>query len=478
MFLLIMLCLIGLPASAAGAIRVACLGDSDTYGYGLPDRENNCYPAQLERILKNVDSRLETRNFGVNGATVLQQGDIPYDELDAYRQALAYEPDVVVFHFGGNAARPPNRGFIAEHYVADYNALIDSFAILPNKPKIVICQTKGVFTWAFNNARTVVVEQLVPLIPEIAYARGLPLIDFYSVFSESPELYQSDGIHLNIEGTRLMAEMVAEAILGIRILPDFNGDGVVDFADMCIMVDHRHTDNPLYDIGPPPFGDGIVDFRDLAVLSEYWLNDYRLVAHWKLDETEGGIANDSVGENDGTLYGEPLWQPVGGEIDGALQFDGIDEYVIASFPLGPMDLSLSVFAWIKGGAPGEVIISQTDGTMPGATWLGTDPADGRLMTKLMDPFFPALESDSVITDGQWHHVGLVYDFDGFHRRLYVDGAEVAKDTDVVAGLLSDSELYFGAGKDLDTATFFSGLIDDIRINNVALSAKEIEELTR
>ena len=34
-----------------------------------------------------------------------------------------------------------------------------------------------------------------------------------------------------------------------------------------------------------------------------------------------------------------------------------------------------------------------------------------------------LASESVITDAQWHHVGLVYDFDGLHRCLYVDGAE-------------------------------------------------------
>jgi hypothetical protein len=100
------------------------------------------------------------------------------------------------------------------------------------------------------------------------------------------------------------------------------------------------------------------------------------------------------------------------------------------------------------------------------------------MTKLVDLFFSPLEPDSVITDARWHHIGLVYDFYGFCRRLYVDEAEVAKDTDVVAGLLPDSDLYFGARKDLDAASFFSGLIDDVRIYNQALSAEEIEELAR
>jgi hypothetical protein len=89
-----------------------------------------------------------------------------------------------------------------------------------------------------------------------------------------------------------------------------------------------------------------------------------------------------------------------------------------------------------------------------------------------------LESEAVITDDQWHHVGLVYDLDMYHRHLFVDGVEVAKDTSIVGGASSTSGLYIGAGKALEEGSFFSGLIDDVRIYNVALSAKEIEELTR
>ena len=50
---------------------------------------------------------------------------------------------------------------------------------------------------------------------------------------------------------------------------DFNGDGIVDAADMCIIVDHWGTDEPLCDIGPMPWGDGIVDVQDLIVLAEH-----------------------------------------------------------------------------------------------------------------------------------------------------------------------------------------------------------------
>lgn len=65
--------------------------------------------------------------------------------------------------------------------------------------------------------------------------------------------------------------------------------------------------------------------------------------------------------------------------------------------------------------------------------------------------------------GQWHHVGLVYDFNALHRRLYADGTQVAEDATFVAAQPSNGGLHIGASKDLDTVCFFSGLIDDIRI---------------
>ncbi|HUU18856.1 MAG TPA: hypothetical protein VMW72_17020 [Sedimentisphaerales bacterium] len=67
----------------------------------------------------------------------------------------------------------------------------------------------------------------------------------------------------------LRAQIVAAFITGVWAIPDFNSDGVVDSADMCIMVDYWHTDEPSCDIAPPPYGDGIVDVQDLIVLAEH-----------------------------------------------------------------------------------------------------------------------------------------------------------------------------------------------------------------
>ena len=100
------------------------------------------------------------------------------------------------------------------------------------------------------------------------------------------------------------------------------------------------------------------------------------------------------------------------------------------------------------------------------------------MTGFSEMYFGALVSETVITDGQWHHVGLVYDLDSLHRRLYVDGILVAEDPTIVSGVPSDGGLHIGASNDLDAGTFFFGLIDDIRIYNVALNPDEIASLAQ
>ncbi len=253
----------------------------------------------------------------------------------------------------------------------------------------------------------------------------------------------------------------------ITPIVDLNRDGIIDAADMCIMVDYWGTDNSLCDIGPMPWGDGIVDVQDLIVLAEHFFEDARLVAKWALDETEGDIAYDSIGDNHGTLNGNPTWQPTGGRYAGALEFDGFDDYVSTPFILNPAIGSFSAFAWIKGGAPGDVIITQAGSN--GETWLRTNPLDGKLMTGLGDTYFDVLESESIIVDGQWHHIGLAYDMDVLHRRLYVDGAQVAEDATFVAPQLSNDGLYIGVGKELDAISFFSGLIDNVRIYNRVVS---------
>jgi serine/threonine-protein phosphatase CPPED1 len=244
---------------------------------------------------------------------------------------------------------------------------------------------------------------------------------------------------------------------------DFDNDYKIGLRDFERLAQSWLQDDPSVDIVPEPFGDGIVDFRDMAVLAEYWLKDIHLSAYWKLDETAGDIAYDSaVAPHNGNLMGQPIWQPAGGMVGGALLLDGDDDYVSTDFILDPSKGSFRVFAWIKGGQPGEVIISQKGSS--GRSWLCTDAQTGALMTDLRFPgrASKSLVSQYIITDNQWHYIGVVWD--GSYRSLYADGLEVAKDSEKITGLIgSTGGLYLGAGNTLEASGFFTGLIDEIRI---------------
>jgi hypothetical protein len=189
------------------------------------------------------------------------------------------------------------------------------------------------------------------------------------------------------------------------------------------------------------------------------------LAHWKLDEFGGDIAYDSAGDYDGILVGNPVWQPDGGMEAGALQFDGIYGYVSTDSILNPAAGVFSVNAWIKGGAPGQAVLSQAGG----ASWLRADSTEGNLMTDLKSGrSSTSLLSQTCITDGDWHRIGFVWD--GLYRLLYVDGTAVAVDAAPLPGMGSaEGGLYFGAGSTLAPGTFFSGLIDDIRIYDRAIN---------
>ncbi len=253
----------------------------------------------------------------------------------------------------------------------------------------------------------------------------------------------------------------------VAILPvvDFNGDGKVDGKEVLAMAQHWGQDKALYDIGLSPLGDGVIDANDLTVLAGYIgqeVNDPSLIAHWKLDETSGMTAVDSAGEHDAMVMGGPAWQPEG-KIGGALAFDGIDDFAVVNVGVNLEGGPFSVIAWVKGGAPGQAILS----LQGGARWLYTNSIDGSLMSDLSksDRAGTPLFSDVVVTDGRWHRVVLVWD--GADRVLYVDDKETVREALGEVSLL-ESKFILGSGGSMQPGSFWSGLIDDVRVYNRAV----------
>lgn len=124
MIVLISMILTSCLSYAQVPVKVACVGDSVTYGYGIEDRQNDSYPAQLQALL---GSGYEVRNFGHNGATLLNHGHRPYTTLSEYGESLEYKADLVVIHLGLNDTDPRNWPNYSEDFIPDYKSLIDDY---------------------------------------------------------------------------------------------------------------------------------------------------------------------------------------------------------------------------------------------------------------------------------------------------------------------------------------------------------------
>jgi acyl-CoA thioesterase-1 len=196
----------GEPAGSAQAIRVACVGDSVTYGARISNRATNCYPAQLGVLL---GPNYSVQNFGVNGATLLKHGDIPYWKTRAFKVAQTFRPDVAIINLGANDAAPYN--WIYKHeFMRDYTELIRSFQS-NGCSRIWICYPAPTYPGPYDFTDPIVVKEIIPMINRIAQQTGAKVIDLYRPLSGRAELFP-DTVHPNAEGARLMAAAVFAAI--------------------------------------------------------------------------------------------------------------------------------------------------------------------------------------------------------------------------------------------------------------------------
>ena len=185
-------------------IRVACVGDSITFGAGIRNRDEESYPAQLEKML---GGDWVVGNFGISGHTLLNSGDHPYMKSQQYKDALAFYPDVVVIKLGTNDTKAHNwRNRRA--YIGDYLHLIRSFRNLDSKPTVWICNPVPVIGEQWGIRDEVVRNEIIPRITHIARKAGVPVIDLYSALEPFPE-HLPDKVHPNAEGAEIIAKTVA-----------------------------------------------------------------------------------------------------------------------------------------------------------------------------------------------------------------------------------------------------------------------------
>ena len=208
-----------------GAIKVACIGNSITDGHGIDFAPANGYPAQLQKLLGND---YWVKNFGVSGRTMLNKGDQPYMNETAWKDAVAFKPDVVVIKLGTNDSKPQNWQYGAE-FKQDLQQLITTLRpdllkpvkkgkknkkqVIKNEgPKIILCTPIPAFKKSWNINDEIITNNIIPIQQEVASEYNLKVIDLHTLFGDGKDTMLDDGIHPNGKGAQKMAKIIADAI--------------------------------------------------------------------------------------------------------------------------------------------------------------------------------------------------------------------------------------------------------------------------
>jgi hypothetical protein len=208
-----------------------------------------------------------------------------------------------------------------------------------------------------------------------------------------------------------------------------------------------------------------------------------LVGWWKLDETSGDTAVDSVGGHDGLLIGGATHIP--GHLGGALAFDGISGQVnigsAVAYATHAAPFSFSVWVNLTSFMNSEPTImeiqSDADSTSPydvifsdSTAWMGVSQGDG-------DASWISLKTLADPSTQDWHHIAVVYDgvdpLSASSFQYFVDDvAQSPVEANSYGSQVNQSRI--GAAE--EAANYWTGAIDDVRIYNRALSTAEISEL--
>ncbi len=204
------------------------------------------------------------------------------------------------------------------------------------------------------------------------------------------------------------------------------------------------------------------------------LNDISLVGYWSMNENTGSVASDYSGNgNNGTITGA---QNSTGKYGLGLYLNGVNNSVlINSSATLQINSSITMSAWIKVDSLGtyQTIIDKSYGNPRNGYYLSL--ANNRLLFGIwnngVQKHVYGLKTWNSSDVGIWHHIVGV--FDGRYTKLYVDGiADGSTDwTSFINGVDSVS-LMIGHSY----TYYFSGIVDEVRIYNRALTSPEVKTL--
>lgn len=196
-------------------IRVACVGDSITFGYALPEatRVRDSYPGRLSARL---GGGYLVKSFGHTGCTIMNLDWLPpLMKTDEYKASLAFKPDIVLLMGGTNDGSPRNWSHQAQ-FERDLKKITHSYLTMASHPKVIlvlpprICTKKEKGVIEDDHCHNVN-QLLPPIFRNFARANALQLIDSRLSIT-SRDCYTMDGIHLSEKGCSKLANQIAQSL--------------------------------------------------------------------------------------------------------------------------------------------------------------------------------------------------------------------------------------------------------------------------
>jgi len=193
--------------------RVACIGDSITWGFTLLNPWKQSYPALLQ---EKLGAGYEVRNFGYNDAAARFDADTPYVRKRVYRESLDWNPDIVLLMLGTNDTK--TRNWDPDVFRRDYRKIVESYLELPSKPRVILIAPIRIFLLMdyplLGLHPDTMEEGIRPAIREIATEKGLELIDLQDLFTD--KTYCRDGVHPQRNGARMLAEAIYAGLVQLK----------------------------------------------------------------------------------------------------------------------------------------------------------------------------------------------------------------------------------------------------------------------
>jgi len=199
-------------------LRIFCMGDSITEGYGLTNANGKQamaelgYPARLREIM---GTQATVSHYGVGGTTYFRNGPHPFEKTAWLAYLKLANPDVVIMAFGTNCSRTNTWPVLRDQYADDIRWTMAQIRAVNTNAAIYICLPPPAYSGTWAVSESTIRDAVIPALRKVAEQEHCNTIDLHTALANHPELFP-DTIHPNEAGMKQIARTIADRLYDTR----------------------------------------------------------------------------------------------------------------------------------------------------------------------------------------------------------------------------------------------------------------------